>query len=120
MGIYGNNINRTNLNAWPYGPCRDRRRIIILVRRDQKPLITLTFGDNYPTGGFIMKKLIHKAKLGYWTIIASITGSAPAFAAIDLTGVSVDKTDYIAIAAFLIAALVAFWGIKKGMGLFYK
>ncbi len=121
MGIYGNLVNRTNFNAWPYGPCRDHCRIIVLVRRDQKHLIILTFGDNYPTGGTIMKKLIqnvsNKAKLGYWTIVASITGAAPAFAAIDLTGVTVDKTDYIAIATFLITALVAFWGIKKGLGL---
>ena len=43
--------------------------------------------------------------------------SAPAYAAIDLTGVSVDTADYVAIATFLVTALVAFWGIRKGLAL---
>ena len=47
---------------------------------------------------------------------SSVVGSH-AFAAIDLTGVTVDTADYIAIATFLITALVAFWGIKKGLRL---
>ncbi len=36
---------------------------------------------------------------------------------LDLTGVFIDLSDYLAIAAFLIAALVAYWGIKKGLAL---
>ena len=44
--------------------------------------------------------------------------TTPAHAALDLTGVSVDTTDYITIATFLIGALVTFWGIKKGLALF--
>lgn len=43
--------------------------------------------------------------------------SSPAFAALDLSGVSVDSTDYSTIATFLITALVGFWGIKKGLAL---
>lgn len=42
----------------------------------------------------------------------------PAHAALDLTGVTVDTTDYITIATFLIGALVTFWGIRKGLALF--
>lgn len=52
----------------------------------------------------------------YYGLMGSIVAS-PAFAALDLTGVEVDTTDYVAIATFLIGALVAFWGIKKGLGL---
>ena len=51
---------------------------------------------------------------------AGVTGAvmtSPAFAALDLTGVSVDTTDYSTIATFLITALVGFWGIKKGLAL---
>ena len=52
---------------------------------------------------------------------ASVAGAAvtatPSFAALDLSGVSVDTADYITIATFLITALVAFWGIKKGLAL---
>ena len=43
--------------------------------------------------------------------------TVPAHAGIDLTGVSVDTTDYVNIATFLVTALVAFWGIKKGLAL---
>lgn len=67
-----------------------------------------------------MKKLIknHAAKIA--ASVAGITGavvSSPAFAALDLTGVSVDTADYLTISKFLITALVAFWGVKKGLGL---
>lgn len=48
---------------------------------------------------------------------AAATVSTPAFAALDLSGVTIDTTDYITIATFLITALVAFWGIKKGLAL---
>lgn len=44
--------------------------------------------------------------------------SSNAHAALDLTGVTVDTTDYETIAIFLISALVVFWGIRKGMALF--
>lgn len=47
---------------------------------------------------------------------ASLMGSM-AYAGIDLTGVNVDTTDYTLIASFLVAALVTFWGIKKGLAL---
>lgn len=43
--------------------------------------------------------------------------SGSAHAALTLTGVTVDTTDYITIATFLVTALVAFWGVKKGIGL---
>lgn len=49
--------------------------------------------------------------------VAVVAGSPDTFAALDLSGVSVDTTDYETIATFLIAALVGFWGIKKGMSL---
>ena len=48
----------------------------------------------------------------------TVLAAAPAHAALDLTGVTVDTTDYITIATFLIGAMVTFWGIRKGLGLF--
>jgi hypothetical protein len=45
---------------------------------------------------------------------------SPAEAALDMTGVTVDTTDYETIATFLITALVGFWGIKKGLALLNK
>ena len=63
-----------------------------------------------------MKKLMNALKTAIFGFIAALMAS-PAHAAIDLTGVTVDTSDYIAIATFLITALVAFWGIKKGLGL---
>ena len=61
-----------------------------------------------------MKKLF-----GYVPVIGvpMFLAAGNAMAALDLTGVEVDTTDYVAIATFLIGALVAFWGIKKGLGL---
>ena len=35
----------------------------------------------------------------------------------DLSGIAVDLTDFMAIAVFLIGALITFWGIRKGLGL---
>ena len=55
--------------------------------------------------------------VGIGTAVAVGLATSPAHAALDLTGVSVDTTDYITIATFLITALVAFWGIKKGIAL---
>ncbi len=55
--------------------------------------------------------------VGIGTAITVAAVTSPAHAAIDLTGVSVDTSDYITIATFLITALVAFWGIKKGLAL---
>lgn len=43
--------------------------------------------------------------------------AAQAHAALDLSGVSVDTTDFETIAVFLIGALVVFWGIRKGIAL---
>ena len=65
-----------------------------------------------------MKNLFKKLS----SFIAGVVGvvaltASNAMAAIDLSGVSVDTSDYIAIATFLITALVAFWGIKKGLAL---
>ena len=68
-----------------------------------------------------VKSKVAAAKLAVAAGVAAVTGSLmttkPAQAAIDLTGVTVDTSDYIAIATFLITALVAFWGIRKGIGL---
>ncbi len=58
-----------------------------------------------------------KIAAGTVALAGSVLASSPAQAALDLTGVSVDTADYIAIATFLIGALVSFWGIKKGLGL---
>lgn len=68
------------------------------------------------------KKVIKKTKAIVAGAVAAVTGaivsSQPAQAGtLDLTGVSVNTADYITIATFLITALVAFWGIKKGIGL---
>ena len=67
-----------------------------------------------------MKKLITKTKAFFTTTalaLLALIASTPAHAAIDLTGVSVDTSDYVAIATFLVTALVAFWGIRKGLAL---
>ncbi len=53
-------------------------------------------------------------------IAGAVAAVTPSFAALDLTGITIDTTDYVAIATLLITALVAFWGIKKGLGLFYR
>ena len=50
-------------------------------------------------------------------VTALIIATGDAMAALDLTGVTVDKTDFETIATFLITALVGFWGIKKGLSL---
>lgn len=67
-----------------------------------------------------MKKYLTEVKntvsTGFLAVVFAVMAS-PAMAAIDLTGVTVDTTDYIAIATFLITALVAFWGIRKGLAL---
>jgi len=60
---------------------------------------------------------IHGVLVGIGASVATFLATTPAHAALDLTGVSVDTTDYITIATFLITALVAFWGVKKGIGL---
>lgn len=67
------------------------------------------------------KKMSNKVKTvcaGIGAVIAgTIAAATPSFAALDLSGVTVDTADYISIATFLITALVAFWGIKKGLAL---
>jgi len=76
----------------------------------------------------MFKNLVNKVKAvcsnaktfmaaGVAAVAGSVMTSSPAQAAIDLTGVTVDTSDYISIATFLITALVAFWGIKKGLAL---
>lgn len=70
-----------------------------------------------------MKKFYNSMKSRLAVLVGSVAGVAaavPAHAAIDLTGVSVDTADYISIATFLITALVAFWGIRKGLALLNK
>lgn len=64
-----------------------------------------------------MKAMKAAVAAGVAAVLGSVVVSGPAHAALDLTGVSVDTTDYITIATFLITALVAFWGIKKGIAL---
>lgn len=66
-----------------------------------------------------MKKLNNffgKVK-GYIAGIGGAVVCSPAYAALDLTGVTVDTTDYITMAEFIVVALVAFWGIRKGLSL---
>jgi hypothetical protein len=51
-------------------------------------------------------------------VVGSLLGMASsASAALDLTGVSIDPTDFETIAVFVIGALVIFWGIRKGISL---
>jgi len=63
-----------------------------------------------------MKKFKNAIVSGSLAAGAMIAAS-PAHAALDLSGVTVDTTDYVAIATFLVGALVAFWGIRKGLAL---
>ena len=70
-----------------------------------------------------MKKFMNKVVECKNRVAAATAGvvtsliATGAHAGIDLTGVTVDTTDYTLIASFLIAALVTFWGIKKGLAL---
>ena len=66
---------------------------------------------------FCTRKIKGLGVIGIGIASGAAATSSPAFAALDLTGVTVDTADYVAIATFLITALVAFWGIKKGIGL---
>lgn len=67
------------------------------------------------------KKVSNKVKIVCAGIGAAIAGTVvaatPSFAALDLTGVTVDTSDYITIAQFLVTALVGFWGVRKGIAL---
>jgi S-adenosylmethionine:tRNA-ribosyltransferase-isomerase (queuine synthetase) len=47
----------------------------------------------------------------------AIVSAGSAHAALDLSTLAVDTSDYETIATFLITALVGFWGIKKGLAL---
>jgi hypothetical protein len=70
-----------------------------------------------------IKNLLSKSRTIAAAAVAATVGTlaaSPAHAALDLTGISVDTADFMTIAAFLITALVGFWGVKKGMALFGK
>jgi hypothetical protein len=69
------------------------------------------------TIGNCLRKVKGYGLLGIGAVSSAVSAATPAFAALDLTGVSVDTADYTTIATFLITALVGFWGIKKGLGL---
>jgi len=56
-------------------------------------------------------------KLFYMVVGSFMAMATSAHAALDLTGVSIDTTDFETIAVFVIGALVIFWGIKKGISL---
>lgn len=65
-----------------------------------------------------MKKLFKSAQaIALGLFVSIIGGMGSAYAALDLTGVTVDTTDYITIATFLVTALVAFWGVRRGLSL---
>lgn len=71
-----------------------------------------------------MKKAMKKAKemstkiaTGAAAVGTAVVCSSPAQAALDISTLTVDKTDFETIATFLITALVGFWGIKKGLSL---
>ena len=66
---------------------------------------------------FCTRKIRGLGVVGIGIASGAVATTSPAFAALDLSGVSVDTADYITIATFLITALVAFWGIKKGLAL---
>lgn len=59
-------------------------------------------------------------------VAASLAGAVgsllahPAFAGLDMTGVTVDTADFMAIAGLLVTALIAFFGVRKGLGLLGK
>ena len=61
-------------------------------------------------------KIINTVKVALFGL-GGIVFPAVSHAALDLTGVVVDTADYVAIAEFLVGALVAFWGIRKGLAL---
>lgn len=62
--------------------------------------------------------MFKKIMVAVMAVIAGLVAQAnQALAALDLTGVSVDTTDFETIAVFVIGALVIFWGIRKGISL---
>ena len=60
-----------------------------------------------------IKKSVYGLVAGGSVAIAS----TPAFAALDLTGVTFDLANYEAVAALILTAFAAIWGIKRVMGL---
>jgi hypothetical protein len=43
--------------------------------------------------------------------------TSPAHAALDLTGVTIDTSDYMLVAAIVIGGLATIWGVKKVLSL---
>ena len=60
-----------------------------------------------------VKHAVHCAVAGMITALVA----SPAHAALDLTGVSFDLTNYESIAVLIITAFAGIWAIKRVMGL---
>jgi hypothetical protein len=63
------------------------------------------------------KGLQKMKKVVYMVAVFFMAMATQAHAALDLTGVAIDTTDFETIAVFVIGALVVFWGIRKGIQL---
>jgi hypothetical protein len=49
--------------------------------------------------------------------VSAIMATTPAHAALDLTGVAIDTSDYMLVAAIVIGGLATIWGVKKVLSL---
>jgi hypothetical protein len=67
-----------------------------------------------------MKKFFNGSKALAITALsaaAATLATSPAHAALDLTGVTIDTTDYMTVAAIVIGGLATIWGVKKVLSL---
>ena len=65
----------------------------------------------------VFAKMGKVKKVVVGSIVGVVAGASQSFAALDLTGVTVDPASFEAIALLIITAAVGFWAIKKGIAL---
>ncbi|GAB62176.1 MAG: hypothetical protein DWB56_16880 [Candidatus Jettenia sp.] len=70
----------------------------------------------------IVKAAVEFAKKYYFTLVLMLavmfTAAKSSFAALDLTSVTIDTSDVFKVAAIVLTALGAIWGIKLVIGMF--
>lgn len=70
----------------------------------------------------IVKAAVEFAKKYYFTLVLMLavmfTAAKSSFAALDLTEVTIDTSDVFKVAAIVLTALGAIWGIKLVIGMF--
>ncbi|WKZ14035.1 MAG: hypothetical protein QY317_08950 [Candidatus Jettenia caeni] len=70
----------------------------------------------------IVKAAVEYVKKYYFTLVLMLavmfTAAKSSFAALDLTSVTIDTSDVFKVAAIVLTALGAIWGIKLVIGMF--